>query len=142
LATGETKTIRADGTYKSQFATISGANRMRQHDVGRYTIEDDSLVLGQESPGQQEARQRITGGGRSADGRGAFLLLGVTRDGFTFTSAPRHAKHRLRVAINQRVASSARRGLAFRSWNSASCLRRKRFSAARVRWERTASKAN
>jgi len=30
----------------------------------------------------------------------------------------------------QRVASSARRGLAFRSWKNASCLRRKRFSAA------------
>ena len=34
---------------------------------------------------------------------------------FTFTSAPRHGKNRLKVAITQRVESSARRGLTFRS---------------------------
>lgn len=87
VATGETMTIRADGTYESQFAAISGANRMRQHDVGRYTIEDDFLVLRPGNPGQQQSRQRITGVGRSADGRGAFLLLGITRNDFPMLSA-------------------------------------------------------
>jgi hypothetical protein len=46
------------------------------------------------------------------------------------------------VAIIHRVESSARRGFAFRSWKSASCLRRKRFSAARVLWERATRKTS
>ena len=87
VATGETLTIKADGTYESQFAAITGANRMRQHDVGRYTIEDDFLVLRPETPGRQQSRQRITGVGRSTDGRGSFLLLGITRDDFPILSA-------------------------------------------------------
>ncbi|MBZ5562875.1 MAG: hypothetical protein LAP13_10675 [Acidobacteriia bacterium] len=87
IATGETFTIRADGTYESQFAAISGASRMRQHDVGRFTIEDDFLVLRPDNPGQQPSRQRITGVGRTTDGRGSFLLLGITRDDFPFLSA-------------------------------------------------------
>ena len=49
---------------------------------------------------------------------------------------------RLRVAIVHRVVSSARRGLTFRSWKSASCLRRKRFSAARALWECAAREAS
>src|SRR5215469_2999547 len=56
----------------------------------------------------------------------------------TLTSAFRHWNIRASLAINQRVASSARRGLTLRSWKSASCLRRKRFSAARDLWERIA----
>ena len=80
-------TIRADGTYESQFAAINGANRMRQHDVGRYTIEDDFLVMRPEEPGRAESRQRITGVGKSSDGRGAFLLLGITRNDFPISSA-------------------------------------------------------
>jgi len=52
--------------------------------------------------------------------------------GFTHTSASRHWNIRQRVAITHRVESSARRGLTLRSWKSASCLRRKRFSAARA----------
>ena len=55
--------------------------------------------------------------------------------GLTLTSALRHWNIRPSVAINQGVASSARRGLTLRSWKSASCLRRKRFSAAREVWE-------
>src|SRR6478672_12422738 len=62
--------------------------------------------------------------------------------GFTFTSASRHLKTRLRVAIVHRVESSARRGLAFLSWKRASCLRRKRFSAARALRECAARKAS
>jgi len=46
------------------------------------------------------------------------------------------------VAIIHRVESSARRGFAFRSWKSASCLRRKRFSAAKVLWEHATKKAS
>src|SRR6476659_6276227 len=49
---------------------------------------------------------------------------------------------RLRVAIIHRVESSARRGLTFRPWKSASCLRKKRFSAARALRECAARKAN
>src|SRR5579863_6627795 len=61
---------------------------------------------------------------------------------FTFISASRHGNIRLRVTIIHRVESSARRGLIFRSWNSASCFRRKRFSAARALWEHAARKAS
>src|SRR5215468_8077975 len=60
---------------------------------------------------------------------------------WTFTSAPRHGNMRLSIAIIQRVESLARRGLTLRSWKSASCLRRKRFSAARARRECAARKA-
>src|SRR5262249_48264038 len=62
-------------------------------------------------------------------------------DALTFTSASRHGNMRLRVAINQRVELLARRGLTWRSWKSASCLRRKRFSAANARREWTARMA-
>ena len=64
--------------------------------------------------------------------------------GLTLTSAPRQANHRLRVAISQRVESSARRGLRWRSWNRASRFRKNRFSAtnaARGRGARQASRA-
>ena len=48
-----------------------------------------------------------------------------------------------RAAIIHRVASAARRrGFTFRSWNSGSCLRRKRFSAARALWECIAREAS
>src|SRR5215472_11951769 len=59
----------------------------------------------------------------------------------TFTSATRQQNIQLRVAITQRAASSARRGLTLRSWKSASCFRRKRFSAAKARRECVARKA-
>ncbi|MBI3684197.1 MAG: hypothetical protein HY235_27805 [Acidobacteria bacterium] len=87
IATGETLTIRADGTYESQFAAISSGSRMRQHDVGRFSVEDDFLVFRPNDPGQRQSRYRITGVGRSGDGRGSFLLLGMTRDDFPFLSA-------------------------------------------------------
>jgi hypothetical protein len=87
VATGETLTIRPDGTYESQFAAIGGASRIRQHDVGRFTIEDDILVLRPNDPGKTQSRYRITGVGRSTDGRGSFLLLGMTRDDFPALSA-------------------------------------------------------
>ncbi|MBI1787283.1 MAG: hypothetical protein HYR60_06985 [Acidobacteria bacterium] len=87
VATGETLTIRPDGFYESQFAAISSGSRLRQHDVGRFRVEDDVLVLSPNNPGQKQSRYRITGAGRSADGRGSFLLLGVTRDDFPFLSA-------------------------------------------------------
>src|SRR5262249_47738782 len=61
---------------------------------------------------------------------------------FTFTSELPHGNIRLRVAIIHRAESSARRGLTFRSWNSASCLRRKRFSAARALRECIAREAS
>src|SRR5262249_43940747 len=62
-------------------------------------------------------------------------------DALTFTSASRHGNMRLRVAIIQRAESLARRGLTWRFWKSASCLRRKRFSAASARREWTARTA-
>jgi hypothetical protein len=40
------------------------------------------------------------------------------------------------AAIIHRVESSARLGLTFRSWKSANCFRRNRFSADRALWER------
>jgi len=62
--------------------------------------------------------------------------------GFTYTSASRCWNIRLRSAITHRVESSARRGLTLRSWKSASCLRRKRFSAARAPRDRVARATN
>jgi hypothetical protein len=88
VATGETLTIRASGEYESQFAAIKGGGgRMRQHDVGRFSLEDDMLVLRPNNPGGSGSRYRITGVGRSADGRASFLLLGITRDDFPKLSA-------------------------------------------------------
>jgi len=52
--------------------------------------------------------------------------------------APR--EHSAQVAIIHGVESSARRGFTSRSWKSASCFRRKKFSAARVLWERATRK--
>src|SRR6516165_2480933 len=56
--------------------------------------------------------------------------------GLTFTKASRHENMRPRMTILSRVESWARCGLTLRSWNKASCLRRKRFSAARARRDR------
>jgi hypothetical protein len=67
--------------------------------------------------------------------RNPFRCHRISVSGFTFTSELPHGNIRLSVAIIHRVASSARRDLTFRSWNMASCLRRKRFSAARALWE-------
>ena len=52
--------------------------------------------------------------------------------GLTTTSTVRQSTSRLTVAIDNRVESSARRGLTFRSWKSANCFCRNRFSAANV----------
>jgi hypothetical protein len=65
----------------------------------------------------------------------------ISVSGFTFISELPHGNIRLRVAIVHRAESSARRGLTFRSWNSASCLRRKRFSADRALRECAAREA-
>src|SRR6516164_11122344 len=53
--------------------------------------------------------------------------------GRTFTRASRHANRRPRITIISRVESSERCSFTFRSWNRASCLRRKRFSLANAR---------
>lgn len=52
--------------------------------------------------------------------------------GLTMTSAFLHSKNRASAIIASRVAHAAGRGLAFRSLNRASCLRRNRFSAINV----------
>lgn len=49
--------------------------------------------------------------------------------GLTMTSAPRQSKNRARATIASRNIRVVLRGVAFRSWKSASCLRRNRFSA-------------
>jgi hypothetical protein len=75
--------------------------------------------------------------------RNPLRCQAMSVSGFTWTNASRHGNIRLRVAIIQRVESSARRGLTLRSWKSASCFRRNRFSAASERREcaaRTASR--
>jgi hypothetical protein len=82
IATGETMTIRADGTCESRFAAIvGGRGATRQHDAGRCSVDDDMLVF----PSEDGARRyRITGVGRSADARAGFLLLSITRDDYPF----------------------------------------------------------
>ena len=52
--------------------------------------------------------------------------------GFTITNASRQSKSRPKATIVARIAAVVFRGLALRSWNRASCLRRKRFSAIRA----------
>ena len=52
--------------------------------------------------------------------------------GFTITSASRQSKSRPKATIVARIAAVVFRGLALHSWNRASCLRRKRFSAIRA----------
>jgi hypothetical protein len=59
--------------------------------------------------------------------------------GLTFTRASRQENMRPRMTIVSRVESWARCGLTLRSWNKASCLRRKRFSAASARRDRETS---
>src|SRR6516164_7662432 len=59
--------------------------------------------------------------------------------GLTFTRASRQENMRPRMTIISRVESWARCGLSLRSWNKASCLRRKRFSAASARRDRETS---
>ena len=73
--------------------------------------------------------------------RNPWRCQGMSVDALTFTSASRHGNMRRRVAIIQRAESLARRGLTRRSWKSASCLRRKRFSAASARRKWTARMA-
>jgi hypothetical protein len=85
MATGETMTIRPDGSCESQFAAIGGGRgTVRQHDRGRCAVEDDLLVF--PSPGGS-GRYRITGVGRSADARAGFLFLAITRDDYPFLHA-------------------------------------------------------
>ncbi len=81
-ASGETMTIRANGTCESHFASIGGGRgTIRQHNTGRCRVEDDVLIVPSEGG---SSRYRITGVGRSADGKAGFLLLGVTRDDYPF----------------------------------------------------------
>jgi len=68
--------------------------------------------------------------------RNPFRCQRMNVSGLTFTRASRHENMRPRITISSLVESSARCGLTFRSWNSASCFRRKRFSAARARRDR------
>jgi hypothetical protein len=58
VATGDTLTLRADGTYQSQFAAIGGGRTMRQNDTGTFDVEDDFLVLRPGAPGQGITRCR------------------------------------------------------------------------------------
>jgi hypothetical protein len=59
--------------------------------------------------------------------------------GWTFTRTSRHENVRPRITITSRVESWARCGFTLRSWNKASCLRKKRFSAASSRRDRETS---
>ena len=85
IATGETMTIRPDGTCESHFAAIGGGRgTVRQHDTGRCSVDDDLLIF----PSQGGSRRyRITGVGRSADAKAEFLLLGITRDDYPLLHA-------------------------------------------------------
>jgi len=71
--------------------------------------------------------------------RNPFRCQRMNVSGLTFTRASRHENMRPRITIRSRVESLARCGLTFRSWNSASCFRRKRFSAASARRDRETS---
>jgi hypothetical protein len=78
LSTSETLTLGADGNFRSFFAAI-GSRTMRIETSGPWTVEDDTLVMrGKE----RTDRYRITGVGRSADGKGSFLLLSITRSDY------------------------------------------------------------
>jgi hypothetical protein len=74
-AMGETFTINADGTWRSQFAAVGTGRAVRSDTSGTFLVEDDSILL---RGGERPARYRVTGVGRSADGRASFLIMGVT----------------------------------------------------------------
>lgn len=76
-ATGETLTLNADGTWRSQFAAVGAGRAMRSDTSGTFSVEDDFILL---RGGERPARYRVTGVGRSADGRASFLIMGVTND--------------------------------------------------------------
>ena len=85
VAMGETLSLNADGTFRSQFAALGTGRTLRSDTAGPFTIDDDTLVL--QAAGEKASRFRITGAGRSADGKAHFLLLGVTRNDFPALSA-------------------------------------------------------
>ncbi len=62
--------------------------------------------------------------------------------GFTTVRTRRHSISRDKATSTIRVASSARRGFAWRSMYNASCFRRNKFSAASWACDRTAVEAN
>jgi hypothetical protein len=87
LATGETLSLYANGMYRDQFAAVGGGGGVFSSDTsGAWAVEDDTLVMTPQS-GADATRYRITGVGSSADGRGRFLFLGVTRDDYPFLYA-------------------------------------------------------
>ena len=62
----------------------------------------------------------------------AVLCHLMNVSGLTTTSAHRQSKNRASAANAKRIAGVVLRRFASRSWNSASCFRRKRFSAMRA----------
>jgi hypothetical protein len=57
---------------------------MRASAQGSCAVDDDTLVVPSE---RGPRRYRITGVGRTADGRAGFLLLSITREDFPFFDA-------------------------------------------------------
>jgi hypothetical protein len=86
IAVGETLTLNADGSFRDQFAAVNSGGTMSTDTSGPFSVEDDLLVMRSRSE-NKTTRYRITGVGRSADGRAKFLLLGIARDDFPCLSA-------------------------------------------------------
>src|SRR5262249_31339815 len=140
--------VRAGPPSRRSFSTVRGETRIPSFSFSSLAMRSSPQVAFSAAISRIRRRRSLGRRGRPMgldfqrqNSRNPWRCQRMSVDALTFTSASRHGNMRLRVAIIQRVESLARRGLTWRSWKSASCLRRKRFSAAKARRECAARKA-
>jgi hypothetical protein len=136
------------GSSRRYFATVRGDSRIPSFNLNSLAMRSSPHVEFSAAISRINRRRPLAMRGRPLgfdfqrqNSRNSLRCHRMNVSGFTFTSASRQGNMRLRVAIIHRVESTARPGLTFRSWKSASCLRRKRFSAASVLGERATREA-
>src|SRR5215813_7269364 len=140
--------VRAGPPSRRYFSTVRGETRIPSFSFSSLAMRSSPQVAFSAAISRIRRRRSLGRRGRPIgldfqrqNSRNRWRCQRTSVGSLIFTSASRHGNMRLRVAINQRVESLARRGLTWRSWKSASCLRRKRFSAANARREWTARMA-
>src|SRR5215831_19080589 len=136
--------VRAGPPSRRYFSTVRGETRIPSFSFSSLAMRSSPQVAFSAAISRISRRRSLGRRGRPMgldfqrqNSRNPWRCQRMSVDALTFTSASRHGNMRLKVAIIQRVESLARRGLTWRSWKSASCLRRKRFSAASARREWT-----
>jgi hypothetical protein len=131
------------------FRTVRGATRMPSFRVSSLAIRSSPQVAFSRAISQTSSLRFFGSDGRPRfrdfqrqNTRNAVRCHLTNISGLTMTRASRQAKKRARATIANRNAGVVLRGLAFRSWNRASCLRRKRISARREAREEKNSPMN